>query len=49
MADDTNNRLEAMADELHMTLAALLELAERHGLEIVATQPRKPAKRMEHC
>jgi len=49
MADDTNNRLEAMADELQMTLAELIELAERHGLEIVATQPRKPAKHPGHC
>jgi len=49
MPDDTNNRLEEMADELRMSLKELLELAERCGLEIVATRPRKPAKHPGHC
>lgn len=49
MADDTFNRLQSMADELRMTLAELIDTAERNGLEIIAQRARKPAKRMGHC
>ncbi len=46
---ETTSRMESMADELQMSLAKLIELAERHGLEIIATRARKPAKAPGHC
>lgn len=45
MADDTNARLEAMADLLGMTLKELIEIAESCGLEIIATRARKTDQR----
>lgn len=40
MADNTTARLEALADEMQIALAELLELCDRHGLELVAKQAR---------
>lgn len=42
---ETNARLEAMSDELQITLDALIELGDRHGLEIVGKQARATDER----
>lgn len=42
---DTNNRLQAMADDLQISLTQLIQTAERNGLEIVAKQARETGER----
>lgn len=45
MADDTFNRLQAMADDLQISLTQLIQTAERNGLQIVAKQARETDER----